>query len=228
MQLLKSSSGMTIEFYPNQHAPRVGWQLGNAYALYSHPDKQVVSANACYSIIARITGIDISEVDGYLGSHYHKKQNNWTDLYRHNHDVFFEQQADHALARFANIRAVEIHICADCNQSDQLKHDWIAESNMRDGKYLCGSCATHIEPDTTQLTRYQYPHTGTRFAFVPADARPIEECDGRPNETIYKYPLINLEEIEICDRYAHIINHPNPPYNPSPKPCHAGRDAAAK
>ena len=101
MQLLKTSDNMTINFYPDQHAPRVEWKLGNAYAIYSCSDSAVISASACYNIIASIRGIEISEVEAHLKRHCIEK--NWQKLYRKNHDVFFGRQAEHVLARYAHL-----------------------------------------------------------------------------------------------------------------------------
>ena len=101
MQLLKTSDNMTINFYPNQPAARVKWELGNAYAIYSCSDSAVISANACYNIIASIRGIEISKVEAYLKRHC--SEINWQKIWRKRHDIFFERQAEHVLAQYAHL-----------------------------------------------------------------------------------------------------------------------------
>ena len=198
MQLHQTDSGLTIKFEPEPLCPRVEWIYKRTYAIYSYSDKAVVSASACYEMVAHIIGVDISAVDGVLAI-YREKRNDRTNLYRSNHDVFFGHQADIVLSRFANIRVVRIHLCEDCKPLDDLPHQWVAESTLQDGIHLCGSCANHIETESPSI----------RFAFVQFDARPAE-VDGRYNESIHKYPIYDFDAPQINDRYAHLIEERNP------------------
>ena len=193
MQIHQSDSGFTIKCEPEPLCPRVEWIYGNTYAIYSYSDEGVVSASGCYGIVAHIAGIDITEVDGYLAI-YRENRKGWTGLYRRNHDVYFNRQADHVLSRFANIRVVSIRICDDCKALDDMPHSWVAESTKQDGLHLCGYCANHIETRAPS----------SRFAFVPSDARP-EVSEGRINESIHKYPVYDFDNLQIKDRYAHLI-----------------------